>query len=284
MNQTRKDLEYKKIIDFLDNARVPYHECQPPSTTAKFLGWIVDTSEMTVSMTQERLAWLKTTMMSKVKVSRKFIATITGILEFLSTVLPFLRAPLGWIRRRANEQDAGRESCDDLFSKRFLFYWRYIQKITNKWQGKANIQRISKAEEKPDVHLYCDASGEIGFGAINQQKQTFIKGLWSNDEKQSAQREKSVSSTHLEILCICKSIRSLIESKESVKIHCDSISAVWVLTKRYCKHSDDIQAMIIGIDEWCLSNDISLFFEHTPRENEWIRAADDLSKDKVKIY
>ena len=230
-NMVEAKKKYDKIIKFLDMAGVPYHECQHPTTKAKFLGWLVDTVEMTVSITPERWQWMKTVMMTnKGKISKKFTTTITGILDFLSNVLPFLRAPLGWIRRRSNQQEAGRETCNENFKRRFICYWAYVNKIVNKWQGKARIQEIARAETDPDIHLFCDASGEIGYGAINLRRKSFIQGRWNINDLSKAKREKSISSTRLGLLCICRGILSL-QKGESAQIHCDSQSAVATFTK-----------------------------------------------------
>ena len=78
--------EFKRIIEFLRVANVPYHEVVEPTTNFKFLGWMVDTEKLSVTVTQERREWIKQTANAK-SVSVKLINQVIGVLEFLSTAV-----------------------------------------------------------------------------------------------------------------------------------------------------------------------------------------------------
>jgi len=82
-----------------------------PSTSVKFLGWLVDTDKMIVTCPKERMEWLKEILKyQKKNITTKLVRSVTGILEFLASVLTFLRAPLGWIHRRQAAHARGTET------------------------------------------------------------------------------------------------------------------------------------------------------------------------------
>jgi ribonuclease HI len=104
---------------------------------------------------------------------------------------------------------------------------------------------------------------------------------WRSDEILDATREKAVSSTHLEILAICKAIFSIAPINSHVHVLSDSQAAIYTLERRYDKNSEISQGIIISLDKHCRDNGISIFFTHTPREDQWIQVVDDLSKGKL---
>lgn len=53
---------FSRVVAFLDQAAVPYHQVVPPTTRTKFLGWIFDTDLMTVEICPERRAWMREQM------------------------------------------------------------------------------------------------------------------------------------------------------------------------------------------------------------------------------
>jgi hypothetical protein len=265
-------------------AKIPYHDVQIPSTSVKFLGWIVDTVSMTVSVTPERLKWIKKIITSTNEtITPKFVKSIAGVLEFLASALPYLRAPMGWLQKRSSGLANGSEDCNKEFKIRFKRYLVYIQSLMQDWNGQAPIRDACKAETNPDTIIYADASGDIGYGALETTKLEYAFDLWRSDEIDQAMRVSSTSSTHLEILCICKAVITFVLPQTCARIHCDSQAAIFALKKRYCHSSDVVQSFIIGLDCWCQRNAVDLFFVHSPREDSLIRLVDSLSKGKVRI-
>lgn len=101
------DKVFSGVVDFLDQAAVPYHQVVPPTTRTKFLGWVFDTVHMTVEVCPERRDWMRD-QMADIKVTPKAIESVVGILEFLSGVICFLKAPTGWLRRVLQDLKCGK--------------------------------------------------------------------------------------------------------------------------------------------------------------------------------
>jgi len=236
---------------------------------------------MTVSCPRERLEWLKQiTNITSQKINIKMIQSITGVLEFLASVLPFLRAPLGWLHKRHAEREKGTESINEEFKNRFRDYLKFIYHTTKDWKGTSSILS-SFNTNKANMMIYTDASGEIGYGAMEVNTRRFGRGIWNKEELITARRKNSISSTHLEIRAICKAIASFAQPNSCIHIYSDSMAAIFILKKRYDKNSDSSQGMIIAMDIFCRNHGISLYFIHVPRDTENIQLVDQLSKARV---
>jgi ribonuclease HI len=284
MGKIKAEADFNAIIEFLSKAGVPYHDITRPSTQVRFLGWYVNTDTMTVTCPPERLKWIRDVIVEDVgKISPKLVQSVTGLLEYLAAVLPFLRAPLGWLQRRAAAQEAGRELCDDEFRIRFTSYFKYIEDLLHDWNGSTSVY-ASVSTNNPDIIIYSDASGECGFGAIEVISHSFTYGKWSADEFKLAMRVASISSTHMEIMAIVKAVKTFAKRNSAVHVFADSAAAIYVLSKRYDKKSDHSQGLIIALDRYCRTHGISIFFSHVPRTNDMIQIVDQLSKDIVPNF
>ena len=275
--------EFDAILFFLKKARVPFHDVFEPSTKTKVLGWEIDTQSMTISCPKERFEWIQHIISQKdTKINPKLINSVVGVLTFLATMLPFLKAPLGWLQRRMNKLDNGEEICSPDFIQRFKSFMVYMFKLLNDWKGTASIHDAISTDN-PQFQLYSDASGEIGYGFMELSTKTYSYGRWTPKEMEDAKRCLSVSSTHLEILAVAKALMTLIPRRSSVIVRCDSQAAMYTLERRYCKGSDVVQSAIIGIDRHCRDRGIAIFYQHTPRTDSQIQIVDDLSRGGCQL-
>ena len=189
----------KYILWFLRQANAPFHQVQAPATKVKFLGWIVDTEEMTVAAPPERMEQIRSiSRLRGAKVSVRLCQSVAGILEFLASILTFMKAPAGWMQRRAAALVSGAEKCDDKFRQRFAVYMEYVC-----WNGVTPIRCL---ETRAEISIYADASGVHGYGATSPQAKVFTMGKWTDVEMEQAFRLKANSSTYLEVMAICIAI------------------------------------------------------------------------------
>lgn len=282
-DEARARKEYGYILWFLAMARVPYHQAQEPATRVKFLGWIVDTVSMTVSAPPERLKQIRALAALRGKeVSIKTCNSVAGILEFLASVMTFLKAPAGWMQRRVAALNSGGEVCDEGFRQRFVTYMSYICKVLEGWNGTTPIRRLA-TPLAPDLTIYADASGTHGYGAICLEAKTYIMGEWTKEELAQAFKLKASSSTYLEVMAICIAISTFANERMCISVTSDSQSAVYILQKKYCKGSDEIQGKIIATDRWLLLRGIDAYYKHIPREDANIQTVDSLSKGRVGL-
>lgn len=279
-DNARATREYGYILWFLEKAKVPYHEAQAPATKVKFLGWIVDTVAMTVAAPPERMAQLKAIAKLRGRdITARTCQSVAGVMEFLASVLTFLKAPAGWMQKRATEIVNGNEECNDDFRQRFSYYMVYVCGVLEGWNGTTPIRRLDWGT--PDLEIYADASGTHGFGAIATGAKVFTMGKWTGEEMAQAFILKASSSTYLEVMAICIAIATFAGANSRISVTSDSQSAIYILQKKYCKGSDDIQSKILATDRWLLERGIEVCYKHIPREDANIRTVDSLSKGMV---
>ena len=176
---------------------------------------------------------------------------------------------------------AGTECCNEEFIGRFKSYMKYIWATLSDWNGTAPIRSMNF--KCPDQVIYADASGTVGFGAIETSSKQYTHGVWTEEDIDESFRVKATSSTLLEIHAICLAIKTLARINSHIQVYSDSMTAVLVLQKRYCRSSDFIQGLIITMDRWCYQHSITLAFNHVYREDSNIQIVDSLSKGMVVV-
>ena len=244
----------------------------------------MDTVTITVTCPEERLSWIKDILKGDPrKVTKKFVRSVAGLLEFLAAVLPFLRAPLGWLHQRLAAFEAGKEVFSASFRVRFGTYFEYIGALLHDWSGSASILSSFASSSSPDLVIYSDASGEVGFGALEMMTRSYGCGIWTEEEIADATRAKAVSSTYLEVLAIIRAVKTFAKPDSTIEVFADSAAAIFILQKRYDRKSEVSQALIISLDRYCRDNGIAIFFTHVPREHQMIQLVDSLSKGSVPL-
>ena len=272
--------DFSRVLSFLDKGNIPYHDVFQPSTKVFFLGWNVDTDAMTVSATEERMAWLRSVTRGEIVWKPKLLASLVGVLEFLASVLPYVRAPLGWLQKRAVAIEQGNEKLDLPFRLQFQTYWRYVDRLIQDWDGTAPIRDEGKASTDPDLIIFADASGEVGYGAVEVNRRLYGYGVWGDLDFRSAMRQMTTSSTHFEILSICMAIRSFATPGSAIQINCDSQPAIFTLIKNIVKCRITFKGLLLPQTGGVCKIQLRLIFDMS-RESDSIRLVDSLSKGLV---
>ena len=127
--------------------------------------------------------------------------------------------------------------------------------VLEEWNGVTPIRCL---ETRAEITIYADASGVHGYGATSPQAKAFTMGKWTDVEMEQAFRLKANSSTYLEVMAICIAIATFGTPGSSITVQSDSQSAVYILQKKYCKGSDEIQGKIIATDRWLLEKALML--------------------------
>lgn len=271
------DRKFKRILNFLQESQVPFHEVITPTSKAVFLGWTFDTIAMTVSIIGERKSWVDEQLNGLETMDSQRLLSAVGVFEFLAAVLFFLKAPLGWLRHRQIELERGTLVFDGVFRDRLASYLKYVKRLLREWKGSVPIIALPSSSDRL---IFVDASGTEGRGAVCMESKSFAYQLWESCELKSATRAKAVSSAGLELLNAASAVCTFAVPNSSVIVFSDSAAAVAIGNKKYSR-SDSDQWALICLDRFCLDNGIQVKFEHLPRENEWIRACDQLSKGEI---
>lgn len=278
-NLSKASSDFDAILKFMTAGKVPIHDIVAPTTRAKFLGWIFDTDKMTITITPERLSWVQNDIEKTDVKSCKALESVIGIVEFLSTVLWFLKTPLGWLRKRSIGIKNGQESADEQFLARFQGYCTHVKRLTKSWGGSVPI--TGPEDRAATCLIATDASGTKGRGAIDVTRKHFACQQWDDAEIKTAFRGKATSSTSLELLNVATAIRTFAHPGDKVIIYCDSEPAVSTITRRYSKASEFDQEVMIALDKWCMDQGVWFRVRHVKREDCWIKLCDSLSRGVV---
>lgn len=240
--------------------------CLVPKQKREFLGLVVDSKEMTLSIPSEKLKKIKREasqiLKSETWPMRKLAATI-GLMNSVCKAVK-----IGRLMTRFMYADVRKallpENCWDNRrvkiseeTKEELQWW--IENL-EQFNGKPLIaQTYSK-------QLWTDASG-TGWGAVCEER--VAQGVWS-------QEEMELTSNQRESLAILKGLEVFTEQLRGqvVKIHSDNMTAVSNVGHQGGTHSVAILKLTKKIWEYALKNKIWLTIQH-------IRGVDNILADQA---
>jgi hypothetical protein len=196
-------LDVLELLGFLVN----YPKCTlVPTQKIEFLGFMVDLTEMTLSLPEEKMALINKevkALLSKTTVSARQLARMVGLLT--STIPVILPARLCYraLQRKkialAALGNYNKSAPLDQEEKEELTWWIQMIKSVNGRTIKPAI---------PDMVIYTDAS-LVGWGAVSNQIQ--IGGAWT-------EAERSLHINCLELLAAWYAIQAFTRDQRKVNI------------------------------------------------------------------
>ena len=226
-----------------------------------FLGFVINSCDMTVRLTEEKkvkMVDLIDKILSKSTVKIQMVASVIGkIVSSLPGSLP------GGLYYRIIENDKNRalKECKGNFegkmtlsteSKRELLWW------------KENVMTTFAPIHWPPItqEMCTDASGKNGWGASIEGTMP-IGGVWSEEQTDLHINVK-------EMIAILYALRSFVDvlSGQHVRVLCDNTTAVHTINKMGTTKSMSCNSMVKEIWEFCLANDMFITCTHIPgKEN-----------------
>jgi hypothetical protein len=262
-----------------------------PATSVVYCGVLINTVQMTLSVTEERKAQCISVISSvrdRKRVSLKRLQKLAGKLAFLTRVIPPGRVVLNRVlgALRAGEAKSV-PVTDDLRADldwwlRFLPGWKGVSAIpASSWVSCAQLE------------FFTDASKTFGMGAVmavnrvvqGQQRAVvlWMSERWHRSHIQAAEREKDISVPYLELLSVATAVATWREELRGKRIivQCDCLPVVQALN-RGTTHSPEFAALLRAIVGWCIDVGCELRAAHTPGYlNVW---ADGLSRGNVQDF
>lgn len=239
----------------------PVKSILKPVQKLTFLGFVLDSVEMTVTLTDEKILRIKETC-TKIKmltqVSIQELASLIGLL--VSSFPGVIHGPLFYrsletdktkaLRlNKGNYQALTTLSQDSL---RELQWW--CENVTTARYP------ILLPNSKIDTTIYTDASLK-GWGAVKDVEK--IGGRWSTEES-------SCHINQLELRAVLFGIKSFCKNEQNihVKIYSDNSTTVNYINAMGGTHSSECNTVAREIWLWCMSKGIWLTSAHIPgREN-----------------
>ena len=225
-----------------------------PTKSLTFLGFNFDTSNMTLSLSNEKMECIYklATLLENKSVS---IRTVARLLGKISSV--FEAVPQGRLHFRGLELDkikALQKAKGDFESSCHISQEGFNDIA---WWKHNIFNAIRDITQHPiDYTITTDASGE-GWGASDSK--VTINGRWSESEKLS-------HINYLEMKAIFLSLKSLLPQQDSkhVRVFTDNITALTYINKKGGTVSKQCNEMAVAIWEVCLEYNTHITAAHIP--------------------
>ena len=232
-----------------------------PKQVIVFLGFVINSHEMSVTLTDEKkhkLYDLIEKILSRPHAVIRHVASLIGII--VSSLPGTLHGAL-YYRRIEMDKNSALKRCKG----------NYEEKMTLSADSRSDLQwwlenihtTYAPIHWPPITQEMCtDASGKNGWGA-SVQGMIPIGGAWT-------EAEDDIHINVKEMIAILYALRSLVDifKNQHVRVLCDNTTAVQTINKMGTTKSKACNDMVKGIWEFCIKHNIFITCTHIPgKEN-----------------
>ena len=252
---------------------VPFamEKLEGPAASITFLGIMINTANMTLSLPPEKLAELLEELerwRGQKKCTKRQLPSLIGRLSFAAKVIPAGRL---FFRRLIVLSTTAKQLHHHISlnqqAKADIAWWL---KILPTWNGRASMLEPGWVKA-PDLELFTDASGEIGYGA-------YFRGAWFSgtwEDRKSFAKGKSIEWKELYAIMLAAATWSDKWAGLRIKFHCDNLSVVHMWANKSSKRSD-IMSLMRTLFYIAASGNFHVSVVHNPGVNNCL--ADALSR------
>ena len=219
-----------------------------PQQRLVFLGFIIDSVLMTVSLTQDKITKIKTLLSSLLENSCCVkIRELAKVIGHLISSLPGVKYGALYYRNLEMNKVAALKLAKGNFEETMCISHNGISEL-NWWL--CNLDSSCNTIRCPpvDVTLYSDASLQ-GWGAAMNKKST--GGMWLPTESEHHINYLELLAAFFALQCFHSSL-----SGKHVKIMIDNTSAVFQINNMGTCHSEECNSLVVQIWEFCISHNI----------------------------
>lgn len=252
-------VETVKVLDNLNFVTHPEKSVLIPTQKIVFLGFILNSITMTVSLTPEKAKKVKLAVTHLHSCRTPQIREVAQVIGFIiSTFAGAMYGPL-YFRITEGEKAEALKQCKGNYDTHMQLS-SSAKKELEWWIN--NVERSNNLISRPEPHvtMSTDAS-KVGWGcAINNIK---TGGLWTQEESQS-------HINYLEMLAVYFGLKSHQKSitKMHVKVLVDNTTVQNTLNKMGTSHSPLLNSLIKTIWDWCIVNEVWITVARIPgKEN-----------------
>ena len=190
-----------------------------PTTELEYLGILLDSSALEARLPPDKLSDLKTAIASwlpRRECSKQELLSLIGTLSFAAKVVPAGRTFL----RRAIDLSATVPRLRDTITLNDGFHldMQWWAKFVTPWSGRSFFL-LPHWTPAPDIHLFTDSAGDIGYGA-------FYQGQWFNGQWSNVQMPHSIQYKELYPIVMAALTWGHQWSTLKVRFHCDNQAIV----------------------------------------------------------
>ena len=225
-----------------------------PTQVLVFLGFILNSIDMTIRLTKDKIEKLKKLISKLLYKTETKIKEVSEVVGSLVATFPGVKYGKLYYRQLSNEQSKALKESKGDFESRMIISVQAKNDLTW-WLHNLEQEFVSIVLPIPDISLKCDAS-DIGWGGLTDVNKT--GGQWKKEEQNFHINVK-------ELLAILYSLQSLCGKCQNItiKILSDNTTAVNYVnnmggTKQLCN------SVARKIWEWAKQRSVWLLAAHLP--------------------
>ena len=225
-----------------------------PTQEVVFLGFILNSRDMIISLTPEKATKLKRLCLAAIDKQKISIRTLAQLVGQMVATFPGVERGKVYYRRLDNEKSTQLQRSKGNYETEFQLP-PYCLDDLHWWVDNIENANNPISHEPPSIIIQSDAS-KTGWGGVRQGKST--GGSWSSQENQN-------HINYLELLAAFLTLKALCSQEKQIHImmEIDNTTAVSYInnmggTKKLC---NDITREIW---EWCFQKEIWLSARHLP--------------------
>ena len=248
----------------------PHKSIFKPSNKIKYLGFYLDSVSMKVTLTEEKIETILSTIRIIKSKNNLKIRELAKIIGMCIATFPGVRfGPLHYRNMEKDKSDNLKNNKGNYDKKMTLSIKSIIE--LNWWENHiSNSFGYINQDFIPDLIIYTDAS-KSGWGSVLKEFKT--RGYWSVE-----QMDFSINA--LELKAIYYSIKSflhLLDKGNHIRVMTDSMTAVFSINKMGTSHSINCNMITFDIWEMCIENNLWISAAHIKGKENCI--ADKLSRN-----
>ena len=229
-----------------------------PSQILTYLGFVLNTIEMTIKLTREKVEKIKALILKALSVSSMTIHDLAQLVGKLVATFPGVAYARLYYRQLDIEKTQALKHSKGNYKEHVSLSRLAIQDL-QWWLDNLDTAFVDANPKIPDIIITCDASN-LGWGGWMGTKST--QGQWSERERQIHINEK-------ELLAVLFSLKSLLISQENqtILIKSDNTVTVSYIANMGGKISS-CHKIAKAIWEWAIERNLWLMAAHIPgKEN-----------------
>ena len=245
-----------RLIDDLGLTIHPKKSVLRPSTSITFLGFLINSENMTVRLTSEKAKELSDLCLSiskRVEITIRELAQVIG--KMIASDPGMEYGPLYYKNLEIEKDKKLKANCGNFEAK--IQISEKSKSTLNWWHNNINSCYKSLILTDPDKVIKTDSSN-TGWGGIIEGTSLKTRGFWSYEEQQN-------HIIFLELKAAFLSLKSLLSNENDihVKLLMDNSVAVSYLSK-YGGRKEHLNELTRQIWFWCISRNIKLSVFHLP--------------------
>ena len=208
-------------------APLAHHKSEGPATVLSFLGIQIDTVQFQLSLPAEKISRLQTLLrhwVTRKACTRKDLESLIGHLSHAATVIRpgriFLHSLFSLMSRVSNPSHFIRLNVE---ARADIAWW---QCLLQHWNGRSFFPSPA-----PTCHVYSDASGSYGCGALTHERNLWLQLRWPDTWSTIG-----IAAKELVPIIIAAAVWGPFWCGEHVLFHSDNEAVVTIIQRRHARH------------------------------------------------